>query len=89
MPQRNWMYVFSLRLCLVFLLLSTSALDLLAQRPGSDDFFKLGPDSLKQKASHMAKSEGPSRCQARSSRALNIPTGFTSQLNMIAINRVH
>ncbi len=34
MPQHNWVYVSSLRLCLAFLL-STMASNLLGQRPGS------------------------------------------------------
>ncbi len=59
MPQRNWMYVFSLRFCFALLLLSTSALNLRAQRPGSDDFFKLGPDSLKQEGVPHGEVRGP------------------------------
>ncbi len=59
MPQLNWVVAFSLKFCLASFLLSTMALNLLAQRPGSDDFFKLGPDSLKQEGVPHGQVRGP------------------------------
>ncbi len=55
---------------------------------GSDDFFKLGPDSLKQEGVPHGEVRGPFTLPSKVFEGTQHTYWFTSQLNMIAISPV-
>lgn len=59
MLRLNWRHNFFTRFLLGLLLCSITSTAVFGQRPGSDDFFKLGPDSLKQEGVPHGEVRGP------------------------------